>query len=60
MKTRGRSEESSEGVCICKRKYDECLTETNFEHDFSSVEQEWNEIMNDLSREDGALDTDDV
>jgi hypothetical protein len=45
---------AKEFACV-SGKYDECLTEMNFEHDFSGVEQEWNEIMDDLSREDGRL-----
>jgi hypothetical protein len=45
---------AEEFACV-SGKCDECLTEMNFEHNFSGVEQEWNEIMNDTSREDGRL-----
>jgi hypothetical protein len=34
-------------------KYDECLDEINFKHDYSAVEQEWDDIVDDLSRETG-------
>lgn len=34
-------------------KYEQCVDEINFKHDYSEVDQEWNDIVEDLSRETG-------